>query len=212
MRAILFALVLTGAGACASEEAQVVDTRTYVHAAYCSMGDRTTIHVTALLQMHGIPCRIWGSLLYTVDVPEEDVDRARRILWDEAVRIPFDVGFDVAVDDYTLAEEETVTQTLNLRRDLMIRQAAYAADTDLGGVLRHGEIVRASKLFPFVVAVETTSYEYLDEDSRYKFAHEYWVTLGKEPGTESHRLRFGARGAGKFVEYWGGWGDAYDEP
>jgi len=212
MRSLLFAFLLTGVAACASGAAQVADSRKYVHVAYCSMGERTTIHVTALLQMHGIPSQIWGSVAYTIDVPEEDVERARRILWDEAVRRPFDVAFDVALDDYTLAEADPTTQTLNLRRELMIRQVAYAADTDLGGVLRQEEILRASKKFPFVISVESTAYEYLDEDFRYKSAHEYWIILGKEADSESHRLHFAARGGGQFVEYWGGFGEAYDEP
>jgi len=196
---------------CTASDASFRDTSNYVHIATCDMGEMTTTYVAALLEAQGIPCAIWGSVAYTIDVPRTDEERAKRILWDEAVRRPMAIWFDVALDDYTLAEEESETRTLNIPRDRLLQDAANSETTDFGGVLRHEEIVKASKLFPIVVWVTTVTVEYLDSDQKYKKGHKYEVGLGKTADTESFQFTFEAFDHGRKVTFIGGFGESYED-
>jgi len=210
MKSVLLSALWAAAllGSCSVPQ-RGTDFSKFVHAVMCSMDELTTTHVTALLKAQGIPCVIWGSIVYTVDVPAQDVDRARRILWNEAIRRPLSIGFDVALDNSELAEETSESLTLNLRHEALLKEATYSVDTDLGAVLRHEEIVKASKLFPVVVSVTSTAKEYLDLDQRYKMGHDFEIVLGEKADEESHRLFYQARDGGKGVLYSGGFGKSY---
>ena len=208
---ILVGLIVATLAACASPNGLSESPSDFVHIATCALDEITTTHITALLESHGIPCQIYGSAAYTVRVPEKEVARARTILMEESARRSLSVWFDTPAEGYTPAEQAWHSQVLNIRVDKLLSEPGYGSDSDIGAVLRHDEVVQASKKFPIVVSIESCALEYLDVDRQYKTGHIFKLVLGSKADTESFEFVYQARDGGKHVTFFGGNGQSYTE-
>lgn len=150
------------------------------------------LHVATLLLRSGIRCDMEGSIVYGVLVPTKDAARALAILRADLKARPYRITLDVGNRLEQYAEPSDVRRGWKPRvlYDDLVKLPNYGPKTDIGGVLRQPDVVKAARAFPYVEEIVTVEQSYFDPRGRSRTGHRVELQMTVDLNAEVGGARF----------------------
>ena len=189
----------------ATSQSRPMDERSCV-AVVGGMDAITQVHLSSLLEAHGIDCFMGGSLLYEVSVPPAKRSEAVRVIMEDLRKRKYWTilgapDADGKYPTFSVPESNWRTSEPKLKYADLVSSGDYAASTDLGALLRTREVMNETLAFRCVVRIKSLEREYMDSELEMQIGHEFIIELAVKLDEDigGNNLRFQVWDNGKRI-------------
>lgn len=140
------------------------------------------IHIRSLLESHGIPDFMDGSVLYGVNVPTKYRIQAIRYLKQDVIRHPYKIWLADEVKGtghfYGVPDSAWITKKINKTYKSLLHEAEFSYGTDMGRILRQPLLRHMAGFYPILATIHYLKRNYMDE-KKWTVDYEMEITFVK---------------------------------